>query len=340
MPAKITLLMPCYNGLKYIKQAIASVIAQSLVDWRLIISDDGSKDGTVEYLQALSDERITVHIQPRNLGIFGNLNFLFSCAKSPITQILCQDDFLIGPDALHKILAIWNDLPADIAFLRCNHGCDGKSGLMALERDLLPALIEPQDSDLYFFVFGCLPGNLSNVSVRTELIEQMGWYRTDLPYAGDFEFWSRVGRVRPWALSKSHVVQVRRHAEQASATLNKRGELLPQMWLIVRGLFERLRAQGHDLLDLRVYATTNYVVRHMDAGLRDGLKGRGWGYMKLVNQLFLGNERFLGKGASWFIYLISGGARFFLSTMAKRLIISRRKASVRQAEEGQRNEVL
>src|SRR3979490_1706921 len=98
MHAKITLLRPCYNGLKFIAQAIDSVLAQSLADWELIISDDGSKDGTIEFLRSLRDERIKVHIQPTNLGIFGNLNFLFSCVTTPITQILCQDDYLIGAD--------------------------------------------------------------------------------------------------------------------------------------------------------------------------------------------------------------------------------------------------
>jgi glycosyltransferase involved in cell wall biosynthesis len=329
MSASITLLMPCYNGLKYIAQAVDSVLVQSIIDWELIISDDGSKDGTVEYLQSLNDERIKVHIQPRNLGIFGNLNFLFSCAKTPITQILCQDDFLIGADALKTILSIWRDLPVEIAFLRCNHGCDGASALMQLEQRVLPAIIDPMDSDLYFFIFGCIPGNLSNVSVRTQVIAKMGWYRTDLPYAGDFEFWSRTGRALPWALSKSHVVQVRRHGEQASATLNRMGQLLPQLRLIIQGLHNGLRAQGHRSFDLRLTATTNYVVRHLDAGLRGALKGNGWGYLRLVNQLLVGTEYFLGKWSSWFIYVMSARGRFIGPTMARRLIHTHR-VSVRR----------
>jgi glycosyltransferase involved in cell wall biosynthesis len=320
---KITLVMPCYNGLKYIRDAINSVLTQSLQDWELLVSDDGSKDGTVQYLESLSDERIKVFIQPKNLGIFGNLNFLFARADSPITQILCQDDFLIGPDALQKILAIWSELPTTIAFLRCNHRLDGSSRMMRFEEEVLPPIIEPKTSDLYFFIFGCLPGNLSNVSVRTPIVAGMGWFRTDLPYAGDFEFWSRAGRVHPWALSKANVTHVRGHAEQASKTLNKRGELLSQLRLVVTGLSERLRAQGCSPRDLRWFASTVYVAQHMYIGIRRAMRGGGWDYLKLATKLFTGNECFLGKGATCVAFFVSVGGRFLGPTMARRLVRAR-----------------
>jgi hypothetical protein len=196
-----------------------------------------------------------------------------------------------------------------------------------LEHETLPSIVNPKDSDLYFLIFGCIPGNLSNVSVRTQVIAQMGWYRTDLPYAGDFEFWSRTGRTRPWALNKSHIVQVRRHVAQASVTLNTLGELLPQLGLVVQGLYDRLRAQGHEAFDLRLMGTVVYVAQHVDVGLRRGLKGNGWGYLRLVNQLYFGKSCFSGKWSSWLIYVISVGGRLFGSTIARR-VISRHMALV------------
>jgi glycosyltransferase involved in cell wall biosynthesis len=320
MHPKITLLMPSYNGMKFIAEAIDSVLVQSMVDWELIISDDGSKDGTIEYLRSLLDERIKVHIQTNNRGIFGNLNFLFSLATTPITQILCQDDYLIGAEALQQILATWKGLPAEVAFLRCNHGHDGTDGMIRLQQEILPRVIEPKDSDLYFFIFGCIPGNLSNVSVRTLVIAKMGWYRTDLPFAGDFEFWSRVGRVMPWALSRSHVVHVRRHLEQASITLNKSGELLPQLRLILRDLFYRLREQGYSAFDLRLAATAVYLVRHLDGALKEIYLRNSWIHLKLVNQLFIGAECFLGATSSWLMYAVTGGGRILAPTLVKRLL--------------------
>jgi hypothetical protein len=237
-------------------------------------------------------------------------------------------------DALERILAIWADLPSEVAFLRCNHGRDGSNGLVRLQQKVLPRIIEPQDSDWYFFIFGCIPGNLSNMSVRTPIIASMGWYRTDLPFAGDFEFWSRTGRVMSWALSRLHVVQVRRHLEQASITLNKNGELLPQLILILRDLFRRLQAQGYRAFDLRLAATSVYLVPHLDGALKEVCIGTGSGYLKMVNRLFVGTECFLGMTSSWLIYAVTGGGRMFAPTMVRGVLSRRRSTRDRLASAG------
>lgn len=56
----IDILLATYNGEKYIKSQILSLISQSYTDWRLIIHDDGSTDATVDIIKELSviDNRI------------------------------------------------------------------------------------------------------------------------------------------------------------------------------------------------------------------------------------------------------------------------------------------
>jgi len=58
--AKIDILMATYNGEKYIKEQILSLLGQSLIDWNLIIHDDGSTDNTINIIKELaaSDSRI------------------------------------------------------------------------------------------------------------------------------------------------------------------------------------------------------------------------------------------------------------------------------------------
>lgn len=320
MSPRLSVVMPCYNGMKYIAEAVDSVLTQSMSDFELIISDNGSTDGTIDYLRSQSDPRIKVHFQPTNRGIFGNLNFLFSRASAPLTQILCHDDYLLDADALQRILTIWKQLPAEVAFLRCGHGYDGSMSMRRLEQAVLPRIVDPKDSDLYFFVFGCIPGSLSNVSIRTPVVEQMGWYRADMDYSGDFEFWSRTGRARPWALDSSRVVYNRNHSEQASNTLNRHGDYLPQQYSIVERIYRELRNQGYNTFDLRVLATVIYALRYLDNGVKEIFKGRDWRYFKWANRWFVGTECFLGAFSTWLLYAVTAGGRLFAPLVAKRML--------------------
>ncbi len=65
---KVSVLMPVYNGLPLIKASIESLRQQSYANWECIIVDDGSNDGTSEYLDTLNDVRFVVHHFNENHG--------------------------------------------------------------------------------------------------------------------------------------------------------------------------------------------------------------------------------------------------------------------------------
>ena len=317
---KLSIVMPCYNGIKYIRLAIDSVLRQRNADWTLLISDDGSNDGTREYLNQLSDPRIKVFLQPKNLGIFGNLNFLFSKVETPFTQILCQDDVFSSEDSVQKIGDEWGKQDEKIAFIRFNHSSDSKSRLEKFEKEVLPDTVDPKDSDLYFYVFGCIPGNLSNVSLRSQIVEQHGWFNTKLPYAGDFEFWSRVGRQAPWRITTTKVVNVRSHPDQASFTLNKRGELLTQLSSILETLYQNLVHAGHSRLALQWFGTLCYVSMHRYAGLRRAMKTKSMDYVRVTNRT-LGRAKYCLHGpSSWLLFVLSLGGKLGKLSSAKWLL--------------------
>jgi len=317
---RISIVMPTYNGMEYLEQAVNSVLSQKHQDWELIISDDGSKDDTRQYLATLGDPRIKVHFQPKNLSIFGNLNFLFTQVNNEITQILCQDDYFVDEGSLGRILDEWSRLGPEIAFLRCNHLLDAFSKHALFEGQVLPPIVTPEKSDLYFFIFGCIPGNLSNVSVRTQAVQRAGWFRTDLPYAGDFEFWSRLGRTSSWAISKAKVVKVRSHSGQASANFNHAGELLPQMRDVVERLYQSVASKGYSPALLRLEATINYISQHRDRGVKAVIRNGQSRYLRgVATELDSSNFSF-GPFLGWVIFFGSLGGRFFSNSVAKALL--------------------
>lgn len=312
--------MPTYNGMKYLKQAVDSVLAQRYQDWELIISDDDSSDGTREFLSELKDPRITVYLQEHNVGIFGNLNFLFSMASCELTQILCQDDYFIDEGSVDRLLKEWSSLPPEIAFVRFNQLLDCNSRHDRFAVSVLPSIVKPEQSDLFLFIFGCIPGILSNVSVRTELVKRTGWFRTDLPYAGDFEFWSRAGRSNSWAISRTNVAHVRAHPGQASNFLNRRGELFPQVRQILETLYDNLIRKGYPSILLRLEVTINYISYHRDIGIKALIKGKGNGYLHEISTQLDSSKVALGAAMGWIIFLATLGGRVFLNIVSKQLL--------------------
>ncbi len=90
---KVKILLSAYNGEKYIKEQVDSVLAQTYPDIELYIRDDGSKDGTLAVLQAYADDP-RVHItQGENLGYIKSFfTLLKDCGEADYFAFCDQDD--------------------------------------------------------------------------------------------------------------------------------------------------------------------------------------------------------------------------------------------------------
>ena len=95
--------MPVYNGVKFIRQSLDSILAQTFADFELIISDNGSTDGTdaicSEYAQ--SDNRIRYYPNSVNRGAAWNFNRVFELARGTYFKWAAHDD-LLAPEMLER----------------------------------------------------------------------------------------------------------------------------------------------------------------------------------------------------------------------------------------------
>lgn len=91
----ISVLMPVYNGEKYLHEAIDSILAQTFTDFEFIIVDDGSTDATPrileEYVQ--NDSRIRVLTNETNCKLAPSLNIALAAAKAPLIARMDADDW-------------------------------------------------------------------------------------------------------------------------------------------------------------------------------------------------------------------------------------------------------
>jgi glycosyltransferase involved in cell wall biosynthesis len=104
--------MPVYNGERYVRSAVESVLSQSFGDFELIISDNASTDGTREICEGLAQEdgRIRYHRNPENLGAARNYNATFEKARAPFFRWANADD-LSGSELHERCLRALDQRP-------------------------------------------------------------------------------------------------------------------------------------------------------------------------------------------------------------------------------------
>lgn len=83
--------MPCFNGAAHLPASVGSVLQQTFADWELIVVDDGSTDGSFDWLQGQTEPRVVVVRQP-NQGVSAARNAGLARARAPYVAFLDADD--------------------------------------------------------------------------------------------------------------------------------------------------------------------------------------------------------------------------------------------------------
>lgn len=123
--ARVTVGMPVYNCAATLTAAVESVQRQSVEDWRLVIADNASTDGTLDIARhfAADDRRIRVIEQPANLGQAANFGAVFSGTTSEFFMWLSGDD-LLSADYLASCIDALIEEPALIGVFTEADGID------------------------------------------------------------------------------------------------------------------------------------------------------------------------------------------------------------------------
>ncbi|MBN8216027.1 MAG: glycosyltransferase [Spirochaetes bacterium] len=90
--ARVTVLMPVYNGGPYLRAAIQSIVDQTYTDWTLRVLDDASTDGSAAIARSFTDPRIQVLVNAPNRGLAGNLNQGLDLCQTEYLARMDQDD--------------------------------------------------------------------------------------------------------------------------------------------------------------------------------------------------------------------------------------------------------
>ena len=220
----VAVVLPVYNGGALLREAVESVLNQTMSSFEFVICDDCSNDESGSYLRRLRDHRVTVLSSKQNMGLFPTLNELLGSSNAPLIHLWSQDDVMY-PDCLQETVAFHAAHP-EVGMSWCQFDLIDERGTIA--NPDWNSYVRPEwllSYELYAelsLIWGCLPYNIANVSLARTVVEEAGFFREDMTYSGDFEYWGRVARVATVGRIGKKLIQLRAHAAQASAQLSAR----------------------------------------------------------------------------------------------------------------------
>jgi glycosyltransferase involved in cell wall biosynthesis len=90
----VSICIPTYNGERFLKETLESVVQQTYTNLEIKISDHSSSDSTLDVIRSFDDPRIVLSVLTAGGGAEANWNASVAGAKGKYTKLLCQDDLL------------------------------------------------------------------------------------------------------------------------------------------------------------------------------------------------------------------------------------------------------
>ncbi len=180
----VSVVMPVYNGEKYVRQTMESILRQTFTDFEFLIVDDGSTDRTFAIVQeyAANDSRI-IAIHQENKGKPATRNILCALARGTYIAVTDSDDISL-PERLQEEVRYMEAHP-QIGVVGTWAECIDGTGRVTkvLRHPCSPAVA-------VWSLFLRNPISHSAALIRRSAGEDVGWYRD---YASDdYDLWSRI----------------------------------------------------------------------------------------------------------------------------------------------------
>lgn len=209
----ISVVLPTYNGISYIKNSVTSILEQTYTDLELIIVDDCSTDGTGDVVDALakSDDRIHVIHNSVNKKLPASLNIGFENAKGNY-YTWTSDDNLYKHDALEVMLNHLKESPnTDIVYAMYDT-IDSDGNIITNDNNDSQSCPE-ENGILHNWVGACF-------LYKREVHDRLYGYDENLFLVEDFDFWLRAARYFTYKRINKNLYQYRVHKNSLTSTRN------------------------------------------------------------------------------------------------------------------------
>ena len=224
----ISILMNCFNGERYLRQAIESVLLQTFGDWELLFWDNQSTDKSAEIVENYTDTRIRYFRSQEHTTLGEARELARGCIRGKWLTVLDVDDYWL-PENLESRASV--SVESDVGLIYSRYVVDRtlvseSSFVMPLRRRLSQGQIYSDLTEKNFIGF-------HTALYRADAVESVGGFRP-LPYSSDYDLNLRIAQKWPVKAVDQVVAVYRIHGKNRSVTeakdmLDERAILISQM---------------------------------------------------------------------------------------------------------------
>jgi glycosyltransferase involved in cell wall biosynthesis len=229
-PPTVSVILPVFNRLEYLRAAVASVFQQSFTDWELVIADDGSDDATKDYLKGLRHPQVKVLWLVHSGNPAAVRNAALRDATGEFVAFLDSDDEWL-PDKLATQVKVLRDQPQ---YLWCY------SPIVHIDADgnVLPRISRRTvGRGAAFERIARWEAAIAvpTVMVQRQLLERVGGFDEQRLLHEDYDLWLKLARESEVSIVGSALTRVRHHGSHYSKT----GEPELRDWIEFYAKWER-----------------------------------------------------------------------------------------------------
>lgn len=227
---RVSILLTCYNHLRFLPAAWEGIRAQTFTDYEVMALDDGSTDGSREWLERHADGARLV-FNSQNLGTYGTLNVGLKEAKGDFIAVLNDDD-VWASEKLAAQLERFERAP-ELGLVHTDGAFIDEDGA-TMEGS--PLGFEFPRTETGNVVIPLLYANkiiASAALVRRECFETLGGFNEAYFGSGDWEMWLRIAEHWPIGYVDQPLTFYRVHGANASHKLDRiwRDDEMLRLWI-------------------------------------------------------------------------------------------------------------
>lgn len=217
---KYSIILPVRNGGEYVKECVHSILSQTLNDFNLIVLDNCSTDGTLQWIQSLHDERIIIYPSGKALTIEENWARIKDVKKNEFMTLIGHDDIL-KPNFLSVISSLINNYP-DASLYHTHFDYIGSKGEIIKQCRPMPKKLNSGEV-LKNFLETNIDMMGTGYAMRSNDYDSVGGIPAypNLLFA-DFELWFRLISKSFFAVAKENCFQFRIHQSMTTTSSDKK----------------------------------------------------------------------------------------------------------------------